>query len=164
MTYYIRPACLYTKFSIPLSIEVSAVGWGLLEMMGKPSENLQKVYLNLFSHDECTKPYQAGRPLQYGILKNLMVCAGGRKSNRGSCQGDSGGPLQLLNKDKNIYEILGVSSFSAACAILEVPGVHTRVAAYVPWIEYVVWGGSDLSALEMDSAISATNAAPNILC
>lgn len=37
-----------------------------------------------------------------------------------------------------LYRIVGVVSFGPACGI-GLPGVYTRVAAYVPWVESVVW-------------------------
>lgn len=54
----------------------------------------------------------------------------------------SGGPLQTtkrtLTSNKKYFEIVGVTSFGKLCAA-GVPGVYVRVAAYLDWIESVVW-------------------------
>lgn len=57
-----------------------------------------------------------------------------------SLQGDSGGPLQLKHKQIHcMYTVVGVTSFGRACGVKGEPGIYTRVASYVPWIESIVW-------------------------
>lgn len=61
-----------------------------------------------------------------------------------------------------MYQIIGL-------AISEGNDGHvlfTRVAAYVPWIENIIWycEESNLSPLEIDFLITATNAAPRPFC
>lgn len=56
-------------------------------------------------------------------------------------QGDSGGPLQFpaLQDDPTcMFRVAGVVSFGPPCGI-GLPGVYTKVAPYVPWIEKIVW-------------------------
>lgn len=50
------------------------------------------------------------------------------------------GPLQYKTfvKQDSLYYIVGITSFGASCGS-EVPGVYTRVAEYLDWIESVVW-------------------------
>nr|CAI5841157.1 unnamed protein product [Callosobruchus analis] len=39
-----------------------------------------------------------------------------------------------------MYEIVGITSFGKSCATVEnLPGVYTRVSAYIEWIEDNVW-------------------------
>ncbi|KAE8740498.1 hypothetical protein FOCC_FOCC014003, partial [Frankliniella occidentalis] len=77
-----------------------------------------------------------------GLEDATQLCAGGGEHNRDTCQGDSGGPLQMRANPSNaitcIFRIVGVVSFGPPCGLGK-PGVYTRVAAYVPWIESVVW-------------------------
>ncbi|XP_034246219.1 transmembrane protease serine 9-like [Thrips palmi] len=79
--------------------------------------------------------------LPRGLLDATQLCAGGGRHNRDTCQGDSGGPLQVKANPAGlpcIHRIIGVVSFGQICG-LGYPGVYTRVSAYVPWIESVVW-------------------------
>lgn len=55
-------------------------------------------------------------------------------------QGDSSGPLQrheLTQRGKGYY-LIGITSFGKGCATAA-PAIYTRVAAYVQWIESIVW-------------------------
>lgn len=59
-------------------------------------------------------------------------------------QGDSGGPLQIYHeeseKNKCMYNIVGVTSFGQGCGLSKNhPGVYTRVSHYIQWIENIVW-------------------------
>lgn len=45
-----------------------------------------------------------------------------------------------------MHEIAGITSFGIGCGI-GIPGVYTRVSAYLDWIEDIVWiGGNGTSA------------------
>ncbi|XP_018562107.1 transmembrane protease serine 4-like [Anoplophora glabripennis] len=73
-----------------------------------------------------------------------MICAGSSIESRDTCKGDSGGPLQVYH-DKSqgircMYDIVGVTSFGKSCGLAKnLPGVYTRVSAYIKWIEDTVW-------------------------
>lgn len=49
-------------------------------------------------------------------------------------QGDSGGPLMAVDTDGSIFQ-LGIVSYGIGCAEDGVPGVYTRVEAFVEWIK-----------------------------
>lgn len=53
-------------------------------------------------------------------------------------QGDSGGPMQYPNDYDGQYRLVGVTSFGRGCGTA-MPGVYTRVAYYINWIENIVW-------------------------
>lgn len=60
-----------------------------------------------------------------------------------NASGDSGGPLQFKTLRKNleksdVFHIVGVTSFGIGCGS-NVPGVYTRVAEFLPWIQGIVW-------------------------
>ena len=56
-------------------------------------------------------------------------------SDKDSCSGDSGGPLfEQYNGSYPFYQI-GLVSFGTNLCGRGLPGVYTRVAAYLPWIE-----------------------------
>uniref|UniRef100_A0A336N0F4 CSON009918 protein n=1 Tax=Culicoides sonorensis TaxID=179676 RepID=A0A336N0F4_CULSO len=66
------------------------------------------------------------------------MCAIDRQLIMDTCLGDSGGPLQikLLGNAKMNPFLIGVTSFGKACAD-HTPGVYTKIAAYIDWIESV---------------------------
>ena len=55
---------------------------------------------------------------------------------QGSCSGDSGGPLVWREYSDDPWYQIGLVSFGAVkCGTKDIPGVYTRVEAYLPWIE-----------------------------
>ena len=69
-----------------------------------------------------------------GIDASLQLCAGGEK-NKDSCGGDSGGPLIKRAEIGTPWFQTGVVSFGSSQCGTGYPGVYTRVAAYLTWIE-----------------------------
>ncbi|XP_018562074.1 uncharacterized protein LOC108904131 [Anoplophora glabripennis] len=143
---YVRPACLQTKKNIPFEKAIAS-GWGVTEFSGDTSSDLLKVVLEFFSVDKCNYTYRrdiSPTALKDGIVDDLMICAGSSKEFKDTCQGDSGGPLQVYHKEteevKCMYDIIGVTSFGKSCGLAtDVPGVYSRVSAYIKWIEDTVW-------------------------
>lgn len=143
---YIRPACLPALNGDELAGLKSAVacGWGHTEFHGTGSEKLMKVKLDLYTAPECnaayTKPHYKKMP--YGAHPETQMCAGSRTDHKDTCQGDSGGPLQTRHADKSLfcmYSVLGVTSAGRGCGGVNSPSIYTRVRAFVPWIESIVW-------------------------
>ena len=54
-------------------------------------------------------------------------------SDKDSCSGDSGGPL-FATESIISYQI-GLVSYGTNICGRGIPGVYTKVAAYLPWIE-----------------------------
>lgn len=139
---YIRPACLPDDAAITMtSSKAVATGWGLVENNTR-SDSLLKVTLEIFSYADCndTFLYDIGPRLRMGIVDVTQLCAGSHTDNKDTCNADSGGPLQVYHKTHHcMYTVVGITSFGKACGFAENPGVYTRVTAYLPWIESVVW-------------------------
>ncbi|XP_055327030.1 venom protease-like [Sitodiplosis mosellana] len=138
---YIRPACLPQTKSID-SHHVIASGWGRVNYSSTPSEQLQKVVLELFTQRECNQTYsnEIGRQLSRGIDVETQLCAGSHDSRKDTCQGDSGGPIQTYHARVScMYTLVGVTSFGKVCGTQGTPGVYTRVYTYLQWIEDIVW-------------------------
>ncbi|XP_031619139.1 serine protease persephone-like [Contarinia nasturtii] len=68
-----------------------------------------------------------------------QYCAYNPEGIRDACHGDSGGPLQYFNGVSSVAKIVGVVSFGIVCGGTTLPGIYTRVANYLDWIEPIVW-------------------------
>lgn len=136
----VRPACLYSTDKISESRAI-ATGWGALGFGDRSSDILLKVGLSFIDNRKCATLYRSEQSssLQRGIIDS-QLCAGELQGGYDTCLGDSGGPLQVTSdSNKCIYKIVGITSFGKFCGERNSPGVYTRVSAFVPWIESVVW-------------------------
>lgn len=102
-------------------------GWGVTrENSGALSNILRYVQVPLVNVTRCQETYG-------NRVTNDHVCAGFDVGGRDSCQGDSGGPLvRVLD---NRYELIGIVSFGYGCGQPGAPGVYTRIASYLKWIQ-----------------------------
>lgn len=135
---FARPACLSTEPAVETKYKkATATGWGLTEWDGEQSSVLMTVNLDMTPLSDCQKAYgNNAHGISKGIL-NSQVCAG--SPGKDSCEGDSGGPLQLFPSDPYcMFHVVGVVSFGQFCGFTT-PGVYTRVAHYLSWIEGIVW-------------------------
>ncbi|XP_061941824.1 serine protease snake isoform X4 [Apis cerana] len=130
----IRPACLYQQYDT-----APAQGW--VTDGEKQSDQLQKAFLDIVDNVACAIRHNQSIAIPYGITPS-MICAGDSHGgwNKDTCQGDSGGPLQISHpKNICLFQILGITSFGQGCAVVNTPGVYTRVSHYLKWIEDIVW-------------------------
>ena len=89
-----------------------------------------------------------GQPCgQYGgaFDPSTTICAGLPDGTVDTCQGDSGGPLVIDVAGKPI--LAGSVVGGSACADASLPGVYTRLTAYLPWIRS--------TGLDVDAAAAA---------
>ncbi|KAJ0170064.1 hypothetical protein K1T71_014670 [Dendrolimus kikuchii] len=139
LNQYMVPACLEGGDGVDES-KVSAAGWGHTQYKGDVSQTLQKVLLNKFSTEECYSKFEINKYMDIGFDDQTQICYGDKGESKDTCQGDSGGPIMIKSKKINcMYVIVGVTSFGRACGFVGEPGIYTKVAAYIPWIESVVW-------------------------
>lgn len=137
----VMPACLYTGTS-ELPNDFFITGWGATAFRGKTSVRLRKAKLQEVDIISCNRTYN--RYILAGIPRGIatsMICAGDLQHGwkMDACEGDSGGPMQYRRSDNCMMEIVGLIVAGIGCAERDVPGVYTRVARYVDWIEGVVW-------------------------
>lgn len=136
-TTKIKPACLYPYYdTVPTQAWVC--GWGVTEFGAENrADVLQKALLDIVDNVACTIRYNTSRAVPHGVTPS-MICAGGW--NIDTCQGDSGGPLQIIHPaNLCLFQIVGITSFGQGCALVDAPGVYTRVSHYISWIEDNVW-------------------------
>jgi len=138
---FIRPACLPTDNNIrgrPI-----ATGWGRTDFVGRQSEILMKVALNVIDNRQCNTYYNSNGPAAASFASGIvdtMLCAGYVEGGRDTCLGDSGGPLTTTKKENPcIHYVVGITSFGKICAAPKSPGVYTRVIKYLNWIEKTIW-------------------------
>lgn len=109
-------------------------GWGRTKEGGKTSGTLRVVKVPLVSRALCRQTYE--KPYNYYdsgfTILDSQICAG--IVGKDSCQFDSGGPLTQRNK-KGIFTLIGIVSFGIGCANQHFPGVYTKVAYFMDWLE-----------------------------
>lgn len=141
----VRPICL------PLSEPIRSrnfegytpfvAGWGRTQEGGKSASVLQELQIPIISNAKCRELYtKIGKSLSEKQFNDAVMCAGELEGGKDSCQGDSGGPLMLPQRDGTafFYYQVGVVSYGIGCARAEVPGVYTRVAKFIDWIQEMV--------------------------
>ena len=107
-------------------------GWGKLREGGPGTRVLQAAYVPLISNEDCIRWHQE-QDFDYNendITEN-MVCAGFERGGKDACQGDSGGPMVW---DEGPVTMVGVISWGVGCGGAKLPGVYTRVANYMGWL------------------------------
>ncbi|XP_038209891.1 serine protease persephone-like [Zerene cesonia] len=133
----LNPVCLYTRDNDP-KVPLTITGWGKTSTSRDTnSAQLLKANVTVVEASKCSALYGSWRRLPAGIART-QICAGDDQGRYDTCQGDSGGPLQALTSEDGQYRLIGVTSFGRGCAST-VPGVYTRVASYLDWIEGIVW-------------------------
>ncbi|XP_063981319.1 serine protease snake-like [Diachasmimorpha longicaudata] len=136
----IRPACLHSKLDdVPKM--AWATGWGSSEFGDvQMHDTLRKTKLEIVDTLLCALGYKRTIAIPHGIAPS-MICAGDPHGGwtRDTCNGDSGGPLQIFNVESGMHVIVGITSFGKLCGTPHFPGIYTRVAYYLQWIESIVW-------------------------
>lgn len=115
-----------------------------------PNEDMLKADLQTMPLLECNKTildYNKGRNLtilKHGVGKS-QLCAYDPNEKGQRCRILSGGALQTFTPDSELPKIVGITSFEFTsfgfgdrCSS-KYPGIFTRIANYIPWIESNVW-------------------------
>ena len=150
----VKPACLPTKENLrgvdldATNGSVVVAGFGKVsnDPFDANSATLQKADLMLSSMSDCQREYarlSANDRLKKGnIDPAVQMCARCEPGNRlnvcpDTCPGDSGGPLiYKLSRGQRLQ--VGVTSFGYRQCGSGIPGVYTRISAYIDWIERVM--------------------------
>lgn len=134
----IKPACLPEPQDVTnafVNAEAVLTGWGTIGFGKEASPLLQYLLMPVRTQSICIRSYSAFRS-SHPIVPTQM-CAGDLKGGKDACQGDSGGPLVSMDnrRPKSPWMVIGVVSFGFRCAEPGFPGIYTRVASYLDWIE-----------------------------
>ncbi|XP_058579328.1 hepatocyte growth factor activator, partial [Neofelis nebulosa] len=126
---FVQPICLPDPSSpFPTGHKCQIAGWGHQdENVSGYSSSLREALVPLVADHKCSSPEVYGAD-----ISPHMLCAGYFDCKSDACQGDSGGPLAC---EKNgLAYLYGIISWGDGCGRLNKPGVYTRVANYVDWI------------------------------
>ncbi|XP_065364678.1 uncharacterized protein DDB_G0292186 isoform X2 [Calliphora vicina] len=140
---YVYPVCLYTNETDPdTRIKLWVTGWGTVNTTTRSfSDILLKAPLHTSPLENCNESfteYGLNRRIPEGIIRT-QFCAEDKDQIKDACQGDSGGPLNLIvDESYKDYRLVGVVSSGFGCAS-STPGLYTRVAAFLDFIEKIVW-------------------------
>ncbi|XP_065091121.1 chymotrypsin-1-like [Ochlerotatus camptorhynchus] len=121
----VQPVKLASKWSEldATDLDVTLIGWGLLETDGDLPTTLQKVDYFAVPNDQCNEFHSRH-------IYPSQICAALPEGGKGQCSGDSGGPL--LNNGIQV----GIVSWSVKpCTIAPYPGVLTKVSYFLDFID-----------------------------
>ncbi len=93
---------------------------------------LQEASLNVISNSFCRRLLSPSLGRHGAVNDTIQICA--VHPYRDSCKGDSGGPLLLKGDGYELIQI-GIVSYGSRDCSSGLPGVYTRVSAYVDWIK-----------------------------
>jgi len=128
----VKPICLPTavnQFKEGHSCFIT--GWGKTSTTSAIAYQnaLRQALVPLISDSTCRTKTR----YRSSMITDNMMCAGYLQGGVDTCQGDSGGPLVCPNR--NVYTLVGVTSFGNGCALPNYPGVYVKVANFIDWIE-----------------------------
>ncbi|XP_074662101.1 chymotrypsin-1-like [Tubulanus polymorphus] len=104
-------------------------GWGLTDA-GVTSQRLLYTGTRVQTVESCRQAYN--KHLRQPVF-DTQICTGGDQRNN-ACFGDSGGPLTCVRSGQTFVD--GVVSWGPnACGTVGIPGIYTRLASYLDWIE-----------------------------
>jgi hypothetical protein len=111
--------------------------------------SLRSADVNYLQSEVCNEKYLKAPPNALAekkegvVVTNDMLCANDNEDRQDACAGDSGGPLlaQLPvseSFDDELWSLVGIVSWGIGCALSEYPGVYSRVAEEIGWIESTI--------------------------
>jgi len=119
-------------------------------------DNAATDYLREFSVKLMPSTFCAGEK-SYGkeFHSSTMLCAEYLRGGKDSCSGDSGGLLQCVAGDGR-WRLIGIVSIGRSCALINKPGLYTRVDVMLRWINKYVKGISSSSSSAAAAAAAAS--------
>merc|ERR1712154_213624 len=133
----VSPVCLPSPDSEDLETgqSLTVAGWGTLQENSRTRpDTLHQVKVEYSEQDQCAEAYRrlTGQDIGDGLL-----CAGHPQGGRDACRGDSGGALLQQDPITLTWTAVGLVSSGHGCGRRDFPGLYTRLASYLDWIEEV---------------------------
>ena len=113
------------------------LGFGAISDPNGPLSNeLRTGVMPIMSNQEAQNRWTASEPgtTVYNTMLAAQFPTG--SNNPDACPGDSGGPLITTDQQGNNIQT-GIVSWGGACGDSSQPGIYTRVASYIDWINSV---------------------------
>lgn len=112
----------------------AVTGYGFENETGPAALRVRQTELPVVGDQECQKRTSAvlGKPF---TLPASSFCAGG-ELGQDACHGDGGSPLSCLVD--GYYELTGIVSWGYKCGSKDLPGLYSKVSAFVGWINQIV--------------------------
>ncbi|XP_052838723.1 serine protease 41-like isoform X1 [Drosophila gunungcola] len=125
--FYVRPICIIldTKHKSFIPTTLKAFGWG------QNSDNLESDILQTITLDHYNERV-CNRRLNF-TMSSEQICAGAY--NGDTCGSDSGGPLSTTLTVNGLPREAQIGIVSFGLRTCNGPGVYTKVASYVDWIQ-----------------------------
>ncbi|CAH1956057.1 unnamed protein product [Acanthoscelides obtectus] len=109
-----------------LNDNATITGWGKIrEIDIEAHDILQEAKVRVLNQTSCAEWYLE----RYKYVTERMFCAGYPEGGIDACGGDSGGPIVVGGK------LTGVTAWGLGCAEPNLPGVYSKVSAYLDWIK-----------------------------
>jgi trypsin len=106
------------------------IGWGNTKKLPRTTI-LQETKVPVYNFEKCQQNYQEAK---YPVSNwDTQFCAGFPEGQTDTCTGDSGGPLFVIENNAQI--LVGLTSHGRGCALVNRPGIYTRIAAFIDWIK-----------------------------
>uniref|UniRef100_A0AAY5F3D7 Peptidase S1 domain-containing protein n=1 Tax=Electrophorus electricus TaxID=8005 RepID=A0AAY5F3D7_ELEEL len=127
LTSYIQPVCLPSPSqALTTNHRCWVTGWGYRSEQGERDRIYSIAEVSVLSQSECKRAYDPVSP--------RMLCAGVPTGEQDACRGDSGGPLSCRVSEGGRWFLTGIVSWGSGCGRPNFPGVYTRVAKFIYWI------------------------------
>lgn len=112
----------------------TVTGYGFEDELGPAALRVRQTELPVVEDTECQAKTGAALEKPFSLPANSF-CAGG-ELGKDACHGDGGSPLSCLVD--GYYELAGIVSWGYKCGKADLPGVYSKVSAFVGWINQIV--------------------------
>jgi secreted trypsin-like serine protease len=129
---------------------LTVLGYGRVAFPNGPISysSLRSADVHYLSNEGCNSLYSKAPPKALPTMKegdlitNDMLCANDTKEKQDACSGDSGGPLlaklPMGGVNGGLWSLVGIISWGIGCAVSAFPGVYSRVAAEMEWMQSTI--------------------------
>lgn len=112
----------------------TVTGYGFEEETGPAALRVRQTDVPLVSDSDCQAKTSAALNKPFSMPASSF-CAGG-ELGKDACHGDGGSPLSCLVDGS--YELAGIVSWGYKCGSQDLPGLYSKVSAFVGWINQIV--------------------------